>query len=124
MSGSTPHKDIEWVDERRRQRRWSCSPHGKVDAFLGFPPEPQELRARKIGHVILDTVDGPAMVAVFLLHAARQQRFRPRSPGRDEARAARHPQGRRHLRHRAGARRAASGRWRVRRRATITRSRR
>jgi NitT/TauT family transport system substrate-binding protein len=22
---------------------------GKVDAFLGFPPEPQELRARKIG---------------------------------------------------------------------------
>ena len=28
---------------------------GKVDAFLGFPPEPQELRARKIGHVILNT---------------------------------------------------------------------
>ena len=28
---------------------------GKVDAFLGFPPEPQELRARKVGHVILNT---------------------------------------------------------------------
>ena len=28
---------------------------GKVDAFLGFPPEPQELRARKIGRVILNT---------------------------------------------------------------------
>ena len=28
---------------------------GKIDAFLGFPPEPQELRARKIGHVILNT---------------------------------------------------------------------
>ena len=28
---------------------------GKVDAFLGFPPEPQELRARKIGHVIINT---------------------------------------------------------------------
>jgi NitT/TauT family transport system substrate-binding protein len=28
---------------------------GKVDAFLGFPPEPQELRARQIGRVILDT---------------------------------------------------------------------
>jgi NitT/TauT family transport system substrate-binding protein len=27
---------------------------GKVDAFLGFPPEPQELRARKIGRVILN----------------------------------------------------------------------
>jgi NitT/TauT family transport system substrate-binding protein len=28
---------------------------GEVDAFLGFPPEPQELRARKIGRVILNT---------------------------------------------------------------------
>jgi NitT/TauT family transport system substrate-binding protein len=28
---------------------------GKIDAFLGFPPEPQELRARKIGHVIVNT---------------------------------------------------------------------
>jgi NitT/TauT family transport system substrate-binding protein len=27
----------------------------KVDAFLGFPPEPQELRARGISHVILNT---------------------------------------------------------------------
>jgi NitT/TauT family transport system substrate-binding protein len=28
---------------------------GKVDAFLGFPPEPQEFRARKIGRVIVNT---------------------------------------------------------------------
>jgi len=28
---------------------------GKIDAFLGFPPEPQELRARKIGHVLVNT---------------------------------------------------------------------
>ncbi len=33
---------------------------GRADAFLAFPPEPQELRARKIGHVLLDTnVDRP-----------------------------------------------------------------
>ena len=33
---------------------------GKIDAFLGFPPEPQELRARKIGHVLLNSaVDRP-----------------------------------------------------------------
>ena len=32
----------------------------KVDAFLGFPPEPQELRARKIGRMILSaTTDKP-----------------------------------------------------------------
>ena len=28
---------------------------GKVDALLGFPPEPQELRARNIGRMILNT---------------------------------------------------------------------
>ena len=33
---------------------------GKVDAILGFPPLPQELRARKIGHVVVDsTIDRP-----------------------------------------------------------------
>ena len=28
---------------------------GKIDAFLAFAPEPQELRARKIGHVLVNT---------------------------------------------------------------------
>jgi NitT/TauT family transport system substrate-binding protein len=28
---------------------------GKIDAFLATPPEPQDLRARKIGHTILNT---------------------------------------------------------------------
>ena len=33
---------------------------GKIDAFLGFPPEPQDVRARHIGHVIVNTaVDRP-----------------------------------------------------------------
>ncbi len=33
---------------------------GKIDAFLGFPPEPQDLRARHIGHVIVNSaVDRP-----------------------------------------------------------------
>jgi NitT/TauT family transport system substrate-binding protein len=27
----------------------------KVDALLGFPPEPQQLRARKIGPSVVDT---------------------------------------------------------------------
>jgi NitT/TauT family transport system substrate-binding protein len=33
---------------------------GKADAFLGFPPQPQELRAKKTGHVVVNTaVDKP-----------------------------------------------------------------
>ncbi len=29
---------------------------GQLDAFMGFPPEPQELRAKKIGRVLVNTV--------------------------------------------------------------------
>ena len=33
---------------------------GKIDAFMGFPPDPQEIRARKIGHVVVNSnVDRP-----------------------------------------------------------------
>ena len=32
---------------------------GKVDAFLGAPPEPQEQHARKFGHTILNTTLDP-----------------------------------------------------------------
>ena len=33
---------------------------GKIDAMIGFPPEPQELRARQIGHVVINmTTDRP-----------------------------------------------------------------
>jgi len=33
---------------------------GRIDAFLGFPPQPQELRAKKIGHVVVNSaVDRP-----------------------------------------------------------------
>ena len=28
---------------------------GKIDAFMGFPPDPQELRAKQIGHVVVNT---------------------------------------------------------------------
>jgi NitT/TauT family transport system substrate-binding protein len=32
----------------------------QIDAYLGFPPEPQELRAKKIGHVVVNSaVDRP-----------------------------------------------------------------
>lgn len=31
-------------------------PQGKVDAFIGFPPQPQELRAKGIGRVLLDSM--------------------------------------------------------------------
>jgi NitT/TauT family transport system substrate-binding protein len=57
--GLDPDKDIEWVAEPDSDPM-KLFAEGKVDAFLGFPPEPQELRARGIGHVLVNSaVDRP-----------------------------------------------------------------
>jgi NitT/TauT family transport system substrate-binding protein len=52
--GLDPAKDIHWINDP------SIEPMelflaGKIDAFLAVPPEPQELRARKIGHVLVSS---------------------------------------------------------------------
>jgi NitT/TauT family transport system substrate-binding protein len=52
--GLDPHRDIEWVTSPDG-KAIELFADGKVDAFLGFPPEPQELRARNAGHVIVAT---------------------------------------------------------------------
>jgi NitT/TauT family transport system substrate-binding protein len=46
--------DINWVSNATGDFMEPFA-KGEVDAFLGFPPEPQELRAREIGRVILNT---------------------------------------------------------------------
>ena len=57
--GLDPAQDIDWVLSPS-VRPMELFAEGKIDAFLGFPPEPQELRARKIGHVLLNSaVDRP-----------------------------------------------------------------
>jgi NitT/TauT family transport system substrate-binding protein len=52
--GLDPNSEVNWVT--------SASPpvhelfaDGKVDAFLGFAPIPQELRARHVGHVVVNS---------------------------------------------------------------------
>jgi NitT/TauT family transport system substrate-binding protein len=57
--GLDPERDFEWVIDPK-VKPLDLFADGKIDAFLGFPPEPQELHARRAGHVILDTtVDRP-----------------------------------------------------------------
>ncbi len=58
--GLDPVKDIRWIIPDPRVAPIELFADGKIDAFLGFPPEPQELRARGIGHVIVNSsVDRP-----------------------------------------------------------------
>jgi NitT/TauT family transport system substrate-binding protein len=57
--GLDPVNDINWVTSPSVGPK-ELFADGKIDAFLGFPPEPQELRARNIGRVILNSaVDRP-----------------------------------------------------------------
>jgi NitT/TauT family transport system substrate-binding protein len=57
--GLDPAKDINWVTSPTIAPK-ELFAEGKIDAFLGFPPEPQELRARKIGHVVVNSsIDRP-----------------------------------------------------------------
>jgi NitT/TauT family transport system substrate-binding protein len=59
--GLDPVKNINWViNADPSVKPIELFAQGKIDAFLGFPPEPQELRARNIGHVIVNSsVDRP-----------------------------------------------------------------
>jgi NitT/TauT family transport system substrate-binding protein len=57
--GLSPTQDIKWItlpgDESMLRLQ-----AGTIDAFLGFPPEPQNLRARHIGYSVVNSaVDKP-----------------------------------------------------------------
>ncbi len=57
--GLDPQKDIQFVAHPPADGMRLLS-EGKVDAYLGFPPDPQILRAKKIGHVVVNSsVDRP-----------------------------------------------------------------
>jgi len=55
--GLDPRQDIRWVTSTDPSiKPLELFAEGKIDAFLATPPEPQELRARHIGHVIFNSV--------------------------------------------------------------------
>jgi NitT/TauT family transport system substrate-binding protein len=54
--GLDPAHDLDWVSSTDPAvDRLEYFAQGKIDAFLAFPPHPQELRARRIGHVLVST---------------------------------------------------------------------
>jgi NitT/TauT family transport system substrate-binding protein len=52
--GLDPAKDIEWVSSPFATAK-ELFVERKIDAFLALPPDPQELRARKIGREIVNS---------------------------------------------------------------------
>jgi NitT/TauT family transport system substrate-binding protein len=52
--GLAPQKDITWVTHAQDEAMQLFAEE-KIDAFLGFPPQTQELRAKQIGHVVVNS---------------------------------------------------------------------
>ena len=57
--GLDPNRDVHWVTSASPPVHELFS-DSKIDAFLGFAPIPQELRARHVGHVVVNSaIDRP-----------------------------------------------------------------
>jgi NitT/TauT family transport system substrate-binding protein len=52
--GLDPARDIRWITSQSPTPA-ELFADGKIDACLGLPPVPQELRARNIGHVVVNS---------------------------------------------------------------------
>jgi NitT/TauT family transport system substrate-binding protein len=77
--GLDPRRDIDWVTEEAPVAMRLLA-EGKVDGFMGFPPEPQELRAKGVGRVLMSMrVDRP-WSQHFCCFVAGQRDFVRRHP--------------------------------------------
>jgi NitT/TauT family transport system substrate-binding protein len=77
--GLDPRKDVIWVTHSP-QESMRLLAEGKIDGFMGFPPDPQEARARKIGRVIVNSnVDRP-WSQYFCCVAAANKTFVRKNP--------------------------------------------
>jgi len=52
--GLDPRRDITWAVHAPAEGKRLLA-EGQVDAYMAFPPDPQELRAGKVGHVVVNS---------------------------------------------------------------------
>jgi NitT/TauT family transport system substrate-binding protein len=72
--GLDPRKDIVWINHAPADSM-RLFEQGSIDAFMGFVPEPQELRARKVGHVLINTLIDRPWSQYFCCLAAGNREF-------------------------------------------------
>jgi NitT/TauT family transport system substrate-binding protein len=78
--GIDPRKDINWVVPEAYGDTMRLFVEGEVDAFLGFAPQPQELRAKKIGRVIVNTGQDRPWSEYFCCAVTANRDFATRYP--------------------------------------------
>jgi len=77
--GLHPSKDVTWVT-RAASEQVQLLTEGKIDAFLAFPPTAQELRAKKIGHVIFNSMMDKPWSQYFCCVVAGNRDFVRKNP--------------------------------------------
>jgi NitT/TauT family transport system substrate-binding protein len=77
--GLDPARDIRWIASAS-PKPMELFVEGKIDAFLGFPPEPQELRARKIGRVIVSSATDRPWSQYFCCMLAVHREYARKNP--------------------------------------------
>jgi NitT/TauT family transport system substrate-binding protein len=77
--GLDPRRDVKWVAHDPAVSMQLLA-EGKVDAFLAFAPEPQELRAKKVGHVLVNTATDKPWSQYFCCMAIGNRDFVRRNP--------------------------------------------
>jgi NitT/TauT family transport system substrate-binding protein len=77
--GLDPQKDVSWVHHPSAESMRLLA-DGKIDAYMAFPPEPQELRAKKIGRVVVNTTADKPWSQYFCCMLAGNAEFVRRNP--------------------------------------------
>jgi NitT/TauT family transport system substrate-binding protein len=78
--GMDPRKDVNWISGDKSIDAMRLFIDGKADAYMGFPPAPQELRAKKIGHVILNTTQDRPWSQYFCCMVVANREFVAKHP--------------------------------------------
>jgi NitT/TauT family transport system substrate-binding protein len=77
--GLDPRKDIQWVTDPAN-KSIQLFADGKIDGFMAFPPEPQELRVKRVGHVLVSTTTDRPWSQYFCCMVASNREFVRKHP--------------------------------------------
>jgi NitT/TauT family transport system substrate-binding protein len=77
--GLDHRNDIRWITQSRDEAIRLLA-EGKIDAFMAVPPDSQELRAKKIGHVVVNTSADRPWSQYFCCMVAGNRQFVRKHP--------------------------------------------
>ena len=78
--GLDPRKDVTWATQPGSEVAMRLLAEGKIDAYMAFPPFSQEVRAKKIGRVMLNSMMDQPWSQYFCCMPAANRDFVRRHP--------------------------------------------